>query len=83
MSKKTFEKELKRYQPFIESIVELFHPYVEAAVHDLKSGKIAAIYHNISRRKTGDATPIRELNVDADKFPDHFKPYYKRNWDWC
>ena len=69
MSKKSFEKELQRYLPFIEAIVELFHPYVEAAVHDLRSGKVAAIYHNISRRKVGDATPIRELNVDAGKFP--------------
>ena len=74
-------KEIKKYIPFIEGIVELFHPLVEAAIHDLESGTIIALYHNISRRKVGDVSPIHELKVKTKDFPDFFKPYYKTNWD--
>lgn len=69
------------YRPFLEAIVKLFHPFVEVAVHDLETGKIVAIYHNISQRKVGDKSPLHELGVDVDKFPDNFEPYYKSNWD--
>lgn len=72
---------LQKYQPIIEAIVDLFHPFVEAAVHDLESGKIVAIYNNISRRKVGDNSPLRELNIPIDQLPEYFTPYYKENWD--
>lgn len=71
----------KHYESFIKAIIELFHPFVEAAVHDLVSGKIVAIYHNLSQRKVGDTSPLHELKVDIDTFPDHFPSYYKKNWD--
>ncbi|MBI5274327.1 MAG: PAS domain-containing protein [Chlamydiales bacterium] len=71
----------KQYDPLIKAIVELFHPFVEAAVHDLKQGKIVAIYHNISQRKVGDPSPLKELKVNIKDFPEYFTPYYKQNWD--
>lgn len=73
--------ELKKHLIFIEGVVELFYPFVEGALHDLKSGTIAALYNNISQRKVGDKTPLRELKVPTTHFPDYFPPYYKTNWD--
>ena len=75
------QTEIKKYTPVIEGIVSLFNPFVEAAVHDLSTGKIAALYNNISRRKVGDPSPLHELKMPVEKFPDVFDPYYKTNWD--
>jgi predicted transcriptional regulator YheO len=72
---------LKPYQNFIEAILQLFDPFVEVAVHDLKSGTIAAIYNSFSRRKIGDKSPIKELNIDVKDFPDVFPAYNELNWD--
>lgn len=71
----------KQYEPFIQALVELFHPFAEAAVHDLEEGKIVAIYHNLSQRKIGDLSPLKELKINTADFPDYFAPYYKQNWD--
>ncbi len=71
----------KQYEPLIQAVVELFHPFVEAAVHDLEQGKVVAIYHNISQRKVGESSPLKELKVEIKDFPDFFSPYYKQNWD--
>lgn len=79
--KSLLEEKLQAYLPFIEAVVELFQPFVEIAVHDLLEGKLIAVYHNISQRKVGDATPINELKVEINQFPDYFSPYVKRNWD--
>jgi D-arginine utilization repressor len=79
--KNEFDECWKHYEPFIKAIVELFHPFVEAAVHDLSKGQLIAIYHNMSQRKIGDASPLHELQVRTTKFPDYFAPYYKKNWD--
>lgn len=81
MKQPAFNELWKRYEAMIEAIVELFHPFVEAAVHDLVEGKLVALYHNISQRKVGDPSPIKELKLDVDDFPDRFAPYYKTNWD--
>ncbi len=81
MKKNTFADHFKLYEPIIKAIVDLFHPFVEAAVHDLKEGKLVAIYHNISQRKVGDVSPLSELKVNINDFPDYFEPYYKLNWD--
>lgn len=79
--KGTLKMHWKHYEPMIKAIVELFHPFVEAAVHDLEKGKLVAIYHNISQRIIGDDSPIKELKVDTQDFPDYFPSYYKKNWD--
>lgn len=74
-------KELKKQIPFAQGVVALFHPFVEGVIHDLDSGTFVAIFNNISRRKVGDPTPLHELNIKTDQFPDYFPPYYKTNWD--
>lgn len=81
MGTSEFEVLWKQYEPLLEAIVELLHPFAEAAVHDLKRGKVVAIYHNISKRKVGDPSPLHELKIKLEKFPPHFSPYYKSNWD--
>lgn len=81
MKKTQFALVWKQYEPLLKALVELFHPFVEAAVHDLEQGKLVAIYHNISQRKIGDTSPLKELKVNTKDFPDYFAPYYKNNWD--
>ncbi len=74
-------KELKKHLSFVQGIVDLFLPFVEGAIHDLKSGTLVALFNNISQRQIGEATPLKELNIKTDRFPDCFPPYYKTNWD--
>lgn len=81
MSKIKVHKNIQPYIPFVEGVIALFHPFVEAAVHDLTKGKIVALYNNISKRNVGDASPLKELHMPLEKFPDVFDPYYKTNWD--
>lgn len=81
MKEKEFTLIWKRYEPLIQALTKLLHPFVEIAVHNLKEGKIVALYHNISRRKTGEPSPLKELKVEIKDFPDFFTPYYKQNWD--
>lgn len=72
---------LKPYIPIIEGVVALFSPFLEVAIHDIQTGKIAAIYNNLSNRKVGDPSPIEQLKIPVDKFPDVFEPYYETNWN--
>lgn len=67
--------------PMVEGIVALLFPYAEGAIHDLQTGKIIAIYNNISKRKIGDPSVVTELGIEVKDFPDVFDPYYKTNWD--
>lgn len=68
--------------PFLEGVVKLFHPHVEAVLHDLETGEIAALYNNLSKRKPGDRSAISKfVGGSASAFPDVFEPYYKTNWD--
>lgn len=69
------------YIPIIKGTVTLFAPFLEVAVHDITTGKIMAIYNNLSNRKVGDPSPIEELKIPVEKFPDVFDPYYETNWD--
>lgn len=81
MSKREFTDLWKQFEPLIQAVVELFHPFVEAAVHDLEQGKLVAIYHNISQREVGEPSPLKALKVETKDFPNYFSPYYKENWD--
>jgi predicted transcriptional regulator YheO len=78
---KEFEILWRLYEPLIKAVVEVFHPFVEAAVHDLEKGTVVAIYHNISQRQIGEPSPLKELKISTADFPDYFSPYYKQNWD--
>jgi predicted transcriptional regulator YheO len=75
------DKFLKPHQKFIDAIVTLFDPFVEVAVHDLQKGTLAAIYNSFSKRKIGEKSPLKELKVSIEDFPDVFTPYNRRNWD--
>lgn len=74
-------EELKKHLSFVQGIVDLFYPFVEGSVHDLKSGTLEAIFNNISKRQVGEPTPLKELNVNIDQLLPYFPPYYKFNWD--
>lgn len=71
----------KQYEPMIQALVALFNPFMEVAVHDLKEGKIVALYNNLSGRSVGESSPLAELKIPTEGFPDFFSPYYKSNWD--
>lgn len=71
---------LKVYSSVAQAIATLLQPYAEVVIHDLKTGKIAAIYNNFSKRKVGDESLIEELS-DYSLLPDVFPVYTKVNWD--
>lgn len=77
----TLHPGIASHLPVLEGIINLLHPYAEGAIHDLKQGKIVALYNNISKRKIGDPSVVTELGVAVEHFPDVFEPYYKTNWD--
>ena len=78
---KNLHPEIAALKPMVEGIVKLLYPYAEGAIHDLREGKIIALYNNISKRKIGDPSVVTELGVEVKDFPDVFDPYYKTNWD--
>lgn len=74
--------QLTAYLPMLEGMTKLFYPHVEAVLHDLNTGAIAALYNNLSKRSVGDRSAISKFVGDSvDAFPDVFEPYYKTNWD--
>lgn len=73
-------KELKRYSAVAQGICALLHPYAEIAIHDLKTGRIAAIFNNYSKRKIGEKSHLEELEA-FHELPDVFPVYSKVNWD--
>lgn len=50
--------DLAIYFSVAQAINILLHPYGEIVIHDLKTGQIAAIYNNFSKRKVGDESLI-------------------------
>lgn len=71
---------LSLYFPVAQAISLLLHPYGEVVIHDLKTGLIAAIFNNFSKRKIGDESLLEDLQ-DFAVLPDVFPPYTKMNWD--
>lgn len=62
-----------------EGIAALFFPAVEVVIHDVKSGKIAYLANNLSRRNVGDDAGLEELELqDLESLTG---PYEKLNWD--
>lgn len=72
--------DLEQYFSVAEAINLLLYPHGEVVVHNLKTGKIAAIYNSYSKRKVGDESLIEEA-ADLSKLPDVFPMYSKTNWD--
>jgi predicted transcriptional regulator YheO len=52
--------------PVCEAIVALFNPLAEVAVHDVRRGRIVAIWNSISERKVGDPSLVGELPKSPD-----------------
>lgn len=71
---------LSAYSAVAEAISMLLYPYGEVVIHNLKSGTIAAIYNNLSKRKVGDESLIEDF-PEGKKLPDVFPIYGKTNWD--
>lgn len=71
---------LNLYFPVAQAISLLLHPHGEVVIHDLTTGKIAAVYNNLSKRTIGDDSLIEEL-ADYTQLPDVFPLYVKTNWD--
>jgi D-arginine utilization repressor len=71
---------LKEHYSVAQAITILLQPYAEVVIHDLKTGKIAAIYNNFSKRRVGDESLLEEL-TDYTSLPDVFPVYTKINWD--
>ncbi len=71
---------LSNFLPCAKAISVLLYPFAEVILHDLTSGKIAAIYNNFSKRKVGEDSLIQDLDKAA-KLPDVFPLYPKTNWD--
>lgn len=72
--------DLSIYFSVAQAITTLLHPYGEVVVHDLKTGQIAAIYNNLSKRKVGDESLVEDLG-NYEELPDVFPVYSKVNWD--
>lgn len=69
---------LEKYHPIAEAISLLLFPHAEVVLHDLSSGRIKAIFNNLSKRDVGDESSLDEL----EKLPDNqdvFPPYFKIN----
>jgi predicted transcriptional regulator YheO len=72
--------ELTPFLPFAQSISVLLHPQAEVVIHDLATGKIAALLNNFSGRKVGDPSLLEE-ELKPETLPDYFGPYSKINND--
>lgn len=68
---------LDLYKPVAEAISLLLFPHAEVVIHNLKTGKIFAIFNNVSKRKVGDDSLIDDFETDKDVIP----VYFKVNWD--
>ncbi len=80
--KRPFFIELEKYRPIIHAISELFYPFLEVAVHDLKTRKIVLLENCLSKRNVGDFSPLPELiEQSKDNLPDYFPPYRKLNYN--
>jgi D-arginine utilization repressor len=64
----------------VEAIVALLHPYAEVVLHDVKRGRVAAIWNPFSKRKVGDSSLLGEL-PDHDHADSVIGPYEKVGTD--
>lgn len=72
--------ELLHYRPVAGAISALLNPHAEVVIHDLKSGRINAIFNPFSKRKVGDESLLEDLGELSDS-QEIFPPYVKTNWD--
>lgn len=72
--------ELDPYKSVGEAISILLFPHAEVVLHDVKTGCIAAIFNNFSKRIVGDESLLDEWETLSES-QDVFPPYFKTNWD--
>lgn len=73
------DEQLTTLKSVADGIAALFYPVVEVAIHSVKSGKIAYLANNISKRSIGDDAGLEELSLhDLESMTG---PYEKLNWD--
>lgn len=72
--------DLSHYESIAQAICLLLAPHGEVVIHDLKSGKIAALFNSFSKRKVGDESLLEEVS-SHETLPDVFPIYSKVNWD--
>ena len=63
-----------------QAVSLLLYPHAEVVVHDLKAGRIVAIFNSFSKRKVGDESLLEELK-GLKEIPDVFPPYFQTSWD--
>ena len=71
---------LDYYKSVAEAVSVLLFPHAEVVIHDLKTGSIAAIFNNLSKRAVGDESLLDEIK-NLSESQDVFPPYFKTNWD--
>ena len=72
------EPHIRPLFPVAQSIAALLGPLAEVVVHDLASGRIAAIWNADSGRRVGDESL---LDIEPDDVTDTWGPYLKRTRD--
>lgn len=72
--------DLPLYYAVGQAISALLYPYGEVVIHDLSTGRIAAIYNNLSKRLVGSESLLDDLG-SISEMPDVFPVYCKTNYD--
>jgi D-arginine utilization repressor len=60
--------------PAVEAIVALFHPHVEAVVHDIEADTVVAVWNPVSGRRPGDPSLLEPELITAGAM---YGPYAK------
>ncbi|MEJ3654825.1 PAS domain-containing protein [Actinomycetes bacterium KLBMP 9759] len=67
---------LRPHAPVCEALATLLAPHGEVVVHDLATGRIAAMWNPVSARAVGDESLLDDVAV-TDDGPEVFGPYAK------
>ena len=70
------------YYPIARAIEQLFFPYVEIVFHDVKQGKIVAIFNSFSGRNPGDSS-LLDQSENWNKEVEEWGLYEKTGLDGC
>jgi predicted transcriptional regulator YheO len=62
----SFPTWLEPHLPVCEAVAALFHPLAEVAVHDIRRGRIAAIWNPLTGRKAGDLSLLDGVPAHAE-----------------
>ncbi len=71
---------LETYASIADAIALLLRPHAEVVIHDLRTGRIAHVANNFSRRRAGDES-LTEIEGEMSLDGRILGPYRKVNWD--